>query len=159
MSFFSQDGCDLMRPWEANKYLGILDIEGVESSANSTSLESLPNTAISSESLLLVAGPTSVEEEPELDEDVLILEEALTHDVAFGSPNIDHDPTIPLTSHPDTPALVSGPGINPDDYLLVHGKYIHKETICRRVLNKHFIAKSLNRQEQVYSIGFTKVNH
>jgi hypothetical protein len=136
-----------MRPWGANKYLGISDVEGVELSTNSTSLESLPNTAVSSELLLLVAGPTSIEEEPELDEDVLTLEEALTHDVAFGSPNIDHDPTIPSTSHPDTPALISGPGINPDDYLLVHGKYIHKETICRQVLNKHFIVKSLNRQE------------
>ncbi|KAG1796728.1 uncharacterized protein HD556DRAFT_1441420 [Suillus plorans] len=147
--FFSQDGCDLMRPWGANKYLGISDVEGVELSTNSTSF---PNTAVSSESLLLVAGPTSVEEEPELDKDVLTLEEALTHDVAFGSPNIDHDPTIPSTSHPDTPALVSGPGINPDDYLLVYGKYIYKETICRWLLNKHFIAKSLNRQERVYSI-------
>ncbi|KAG1863130.1 hypothetical protein F4604DRAFT_2030060 [Suillus subluteus] len=151
--FFLQDGCDLMRPWGENKYLGItsdIDGHGIESSVNSAS--GLP---ILSESIL-VAGPTSVEEETELDEDVLTLEEALTHDVAFGSPNIDH--TIPSTSHPDTPVLVSGPGINPDDYLLVHGKYIHKETICRRVLNKYFIAKSLNRQERVYSTGFTKVN-
>ncbi|KAG2127740.1 hypothetical protein BD769DRAFT_1387674 [Suillus cothurnatus] len=147
------DGCDLMRPWGANKYLGISDVEGVELSTNSTSLESLPNTAVSSELLLLVAGPTSIEEEPELDEDVLTLEEALTHDVAFGSPNIDHDPTIPSTSHPDTPALISGPGINPDDYLLVHGKYIHKETICRQVLNKHFIVKSLNRQELIIDMS------
>lgn len=98
-----------MRPWGANKYLGISDIEGVESCMNPTSL---PDNAVSSD---LVAGPTSVEEDPELDEDVLTLEEALTHNVAFGSPNIDHTHhTIPSTSHPDTPALVSGPGINPD---------------------------------------------
>ncbi|KAG1730825.1 uncharacterized protein EDB91DRAFT_1019981, partial [Suillus paluster] len=151
--FFFQDGCDLMHPWGENKYLGItsdIDGHGVESSVNSAS-----NCPILSKSMLVV-GPTSIEEEPELDEDALTLEEALTHDVAFGSPNVDH--TTPSTLHPDTPALISGPGINPDNYLLVHGKYIHKETICRWVLNKYFIAKSLDRQERVDSVGFTKVN-
>ncbi|KAG2053524.1 hypothetical protein BDR06DRAFT_972303 [Suillus hirtellus] len=100
----------LCSPGGTNKYLGILDVEGIELSTNSTFL---PNTAVSS--------PTSIEEEPKLDKDVLTLEEAFTHDVAFGSLNIDHDPTIPSTLHPDTLAFISGPGINSNNYLLVHG--------------------------------------
>ncbi|KAG2340488.1 hypothetical protein BDR05DRAFT_1002487 [Suillus weaverae] len=98
--------------------------------------------------------PPTVDEEPELAEDTLTLEEALIHGVPSGNPNM-----IPIPSSPSAaPALASGPGINADDFLLINGKYIHKETICRHVLNKYFIAKSLNYQEQVYSTGFMKVN-
>ncbi|KAG2123869.1 hypothetical protein DEU56DRAFT_759898 [Suillus clintonianus] len=104
---------------------------------------------------VMLIGPISVEKEPELDEDVLTLEEALTHGVAFGSSNIDL--TIPSTSCPDTPALVSSPGINPDDYLLIYRKYIHKEMICQWVLNKYFIVKSLNRQEFIISNVFLTI--
>jgi hypothetical protein len=118
----------------------MLDVEDVEPSTNSA--------------IPLVTATAN--DDSGLDEDVLSLEEALTHDLASGNPNINT--TIPSASDSNTPTLVIGPGINPDDFLLVDGKYIHKETICRRVLNKFFIAKSLNRQERVYSTGFTKVN-
>ncbi|KAG2338518.1 hypothetical protein BDR05DRAFT_951816, partial [Suillus weaverae] len=134
-------GCDLMRPWGANKYLGVmLDVEDVESSTNSA----------------IPLATATADDESELDEDILSLEEALTHDLASGNPNINT--TILSVSDSNTPTLIIGPGINPDGFLLVDGKYIHKETICRRVLNKFFITKSLNRQERVYSTDFTKVN-
>ncbi|KIK31976.1 hypothetical protein CY34DRAFT_19394 [Suillus luteus UH-Slu-Lm8-n1] len=132
---------DLMRPWGANKYLGVmLDVEDVEPSTNSA--------------IPLVTATTN--DDSELDEDILSLKEALTHDLASGNPNTNT--TIPSASDSNTPTLIIGPGINPDDFLLVDGKCIHKETICRRVLNKFCIAKSLNWQERVYSTGFTKVN-
>ncbi|KAG1763515.1 hypothetical protein EV702DRAFT_1220308 [Suillus placidus] len=106
-------GCDLMRPWGANKYLGVmLDVEDVESSTNSA----------------IPLATATANDESELDEDILSLEEALTHDLASGNPNINT--TIPSVSDSNTPTLVIGPGINPDGFLLVDGKYIHKETIC-----------------------------
>jgi hypothetical protein len=139
--FFFQHGYDLMSPWGANKYLGVmLDVEDVEPSTNSV--------------IPLVTATTN--DDSELDEDILSLEEALTHDLASESPNINT--TTPLASDSNTLTLVIGPDINPDDFLLVDGMYIHKETICQRMLNKFFIVKSLNRQEWVYSTGFTKVN-
>jgi hypothetical protein len=107
--FFSEPGCDLMCPWGANKYLGVaLDVE-------------LMSTAEPAGVL-----PPTVNEELELEEDTLTLEEALMHGVPSGNPNI-----IPIPSSPCTaPALASRPEINADNFLLVNGKYIHKETIC-----------------------------
>ncbi|KAG0692593.1 hypothetical protein DFH29DRAFT_882269 [Suillus ampliporus] len=140
------DGCDLMRPWGANKYLGVTtDIEVVDLSVVHAPMA--PNTAF--------AAPTpTTDEEPPLEDDVLTLKEALTHNLPSGNPSIDVSPS----DASNAPSLTSGPGINPDDFLLVRGKYIHKETICCCVLNKDFVAKSLNRQERVYSTSFTKVN-
>jgi hypothetical protein len=53
--------------------------------------------------------------------------------------------------------LPQGPGIRPDDYLLFKGRWIHKQTVCRLVINKDFISKSHNRLERVRG-GYTKVN-
>lgn len=54
----------------------------------------------------------------------------------------------------DPSALPLGPGIVPDDWLLCNGRHIHKQSICRLVINADFIHKSKNRPERVR--GFTK---
>jgi len=51
---------------------------------------------------------------------------------------------------------LQGQGIHADDYLLYKGRWIHKQTICRLVINKDFESKSFNQLECVH--GYTKVN-
>ncbi|KAJ6584060.1 hypothetical protein DFH09DRAFT_1028949 [Mycena vulgaris] len=41
--------------------------------------------------------------------------------------------------------LPSGPGITPEDYLSVDGKWVHKQQICRLVISKDFEPKSIVR--------------
>lgn len=133
--FFSQAGCNLMCPWGGNKYLGVSSTTDVQEVGLRVEEASMPFSV----------------EEVTLEDNVLSLEEALMHDLTSGNPTVDVSP------HSNAPSLASGPGINPKDFLLVNGKYVHKETICHRVvLNKDFIPKSLNRQERVCSTGFTK---
>lgn len=151
---FSLPGYDLMRPWGSNKYMGVTS--DVESTSNVLQLHT---SALPSSSSVI-----SSEEDIQLEEDVLTLEEALIHQLPSGVAHIDSGSCIDLESSlsgmssQQVPLLVTESGIHPDDYLLVDRKYIHKETICRRILNKYFIPKSLNHQERVYSVGFTKVN-
>ncbi|KAG1821706.1 uncharacterized protein BJ212DRAFT_1477557 [Suillus subaureus] len=140
-----------MRPWGSNKYMGVTsDVEITD-----TSNISQPHaSALPSSSSVI-----SSEEDIQLEDDVLTLEEALTHELPLGVAHIDSGSCINLEGAlQQVPPLVTNSGIHPNNYLLVDGKYIHKETICQRVLNKYFIPKSLNHQERVYSVGFTKVN-
>ena len=52
--------------------------------------------------------------------------------------------------------LPTGPGIQPNDFLLMEGKYIHKASFCWIFFNSSFKAKSLNRLCHVR--GFTSIN-
>lgn len=52
--------------------------------------------------------------------------------------------------------LPTGPGVIPDDWLFCNGKHVHKQSICRIVINLDFIHKSRNRPERVR--GFIKPN-
>ncbi|KAJ7502218.1 hypothetical protein B0H11DRAFT_1989903, partial [Mycena galericulata] len=52
--------------------------------------------------------------------------------------------------------LPSGPGITPEDYLCVDGKWVHKQRICRLVISKDFEPKSIVRLLRVR--GYTNVN-
>jgi hypothetical protein len=64
---------------------------------------------------------------------------------------------MPDQRHPATvPSALQGPRIHANDYLLYKGRWIHKQTICRLVINRDFISKSSNRLERVR--GYTKVN-
>ncbi|KAJ7442126.1 hypothetical protein FB451DRAFT_1105911 [Mycena latifolia] len=58
----------------------------------------------------------------------------------------------------EVPELVlpSGPGVDPNDYVNVEGKWVHKQRICRVVISKDFEAKSMERLKRVR--GHTKVN-
>jgi hypothetical protein len=53
-------------------------------------------------------------------------------------------------------ALPSGRGADPNDYLNVEGKWVHKQRICRVVINAEFELKSTERLKRV--CGHTKVN-
>ncbi|KAF7376995.1 hypothetical protein MSAN_00117400 [Mycena sanguinolenta] len=53
-------------------------------------------------------------------------------------------------------ALPSGRGVDPNDYLNVEGKWVHKQRICRVVINADFEPKSTERLKRVR--GHTKVN-
>ncbi|KAJ7939928.1 hypothetical protein B0H13DRAFT_2299977 [Mycena leptocephala] len=53
-------------------------------------------------------------------------------------------------------ALPSGPGVDPNDYLNVDGKWVHKQRICRVVISADFEPKSTERLKRVR--GHTKVN-
>jgi hypothetical protein len=52
--------------------------------------------------------------------------------------------------------LPSGPGITPTDYLSVNGKWVHKQRICRLVINKDFEPNSIVRLLRVR--GHANVN-
>ncbi|KAK7007144.1 hypothetical protein R3P38DRAFT_3403891 [Favolaschia claudopus] len=58
----------------------------------------------------------------------------------------------------EVPELVlpAGRGIDPNDYISVEGKWVHKQRICRVVLNADFEPKSTERLKRVR--GHTKVN-
>ncbi|KAJ7934278.1 hypothetical protein B0H13DRAFT_1700536 [Mycena leptocephala] len=53
-------------------------------------------------------------------------------------------------------ALPTGRGVDPNDYLSVEGKWVHKQRICRVVINADFEPKSTERLKRVR--GHTKVN-
>ncbi|KAJ7645018.1 hypothetical protein B0H17DRAFT_1186981 [Mycena rosella] len=53
-------------------------------------------------------------------------------------------------------ALPTGRGVDPNDYLNVEGKWVHKQRICRVVINADFEPKSTERLKRVR--GHTKVN-
>ncbi|KAJ7019088.1 hypothetical protein C8F04DRAFT_1276674 [Mycena alexandri] len=52
--------------------------------------------------------------------------------------------------------LPTGPGITPNDYLNVNGKWVHKQRICRLVISKDFEPKSIVRLLRVR--GHTNIN-
>ncbi|KAJ7838286.1 hypothetical protein B0H14DRAFT_2588687 [Mycena olivaceomarginata] len=53
-------------------------------------------------------------------------------------------------------ALPVGCGVDPNNYLNVEGKWVHKQRICRVVINTDFELKSTERLKRVR--GYTKVN-
>ncbi|KAG0695896.1 hypothetical protein DFH29DRAFT_879719 [Suillus ampliporus] len=83
---------------------------------------------------------------------MLTFQEALIDESPTDAPS-----TQPSIADPSAPALPQGPGIRPNDYLLYNARWIHKQTICRLIINKDFVSKSLNRLERVRT-GYTKVN-
>lgn len=62
-----------------------------------------------------------------------------------------------LPQNSSVPPLPHGPRICAEDYVLFNDCWVHKQTVCRLVINKDFVSKSLNRLERVRK-GFTKVN-
>jgi hypothetical protein len=77
------------------------------------------------------------------------------------------DPNIPISfeevlqseeSEPAVLKLEPRTGVRPNDYLRdKDGKFIHKASICRLVLNKDFVAKSKNRGERAMGLAIKKV--
>ncbi|KAG1751967.1 hypothetical protein EDD22DRAFT_850668 [Suillus occidentalis] len=156
---FCDPGTDILRPLGMNKYFGIAEEDPDDSSCVPNPLPapvSMPSQVLEtmmpdSEAGEIQVADMSTEDDDE--EPMLTFEEALTTECVSDVPGtpFHHFPT-----DPSIPALVQGPGIRADDYLLYKDRWIHKQTICRLVINKEFISKSFNRLERVR--GYTKVN-
>jgi hypothetical protein len=160
---FNNPSIDMLRPFGQNKYLGI------------TSGEELPDASLVPElplpiplvpALQRLETVLAVEEGREMaehgeslegdDEELMLtFQEALIDESTADAPST---PSQLLPADPLAPVLPQGPGIRPQDYLLYNGCWIHKQTICRLVINKDFVSKSLNRLERVRA-GYTKVNN
>ncbi|RDB26720.1 hypothetical protein Hypma_005418 [Hypsizygus marmoreus] len=124
---FAQPGVDLLRPFGQNRY------PGVEGDPD-RSLAMPPSDA----------AITSVVDETGEAPETLSAEEA--DDLTFEEV-LDDIPELELPS---------GPGVDPSDYLDVEGKWVHKQSICRLVINRFFEPKSHSRLLRVRT--FTRVN-
>ncbi|KAG1776829.1 hypothetical protein EV702DRAFT_1227616 [Suillus placidus] len=170
---FKSGEIDMLRPFGENQYLGINTDDNLEDAslvptpppppppptpppppppppppAVFPSLQPL-------ETSLDAEGQSGEAEGHEDDKLMLTFEEQLIDESSVGSPMaVTHSHVI---QDPSAPALPEGPGIRPNDYLLFKGRWIHKQTVCRLVINKDFVSKSLNRLEHVRS-GYTKVH-
>ncbi|KAG1718200.1 hypothetical protein EDD22DRAFT_855598 [Suillus occidentalis] len=156
---FRDPGTDILRPLGMNKYFGIAEEDPDNSSCVPNPLPapvSMPSQVLEtmmpdSEAGEIQVADMSTEDDDE--EPMLTFEEALTTECVSDVPGT---PSHHFPTDPSIPALVQGPGIRADDYLLYKDRWIHKQTICRLVINKEFISKSFNRLERVR--GYTKVN-
>ncbi|KAG1782210.1 hypothetical protein EV702DRAFT_1240022 [Suillus placidus] len=157
---FCDRGMDMLRPLGMNKYFGIAEEDPEDSSCV---LNPLPNVPVSIPSQVLettipdseageIQGVYMGTEEDD-EEPMLTFEEALAAECLSDEPCTSSHPFL---ADPSIPALIQGPGIRTDDYLLYKDCWIHKQTICRLVINKDFISKSFNRLECIH--GYTKVN-
>lgn len=165
--FTPTSGIDMLRPFGHNKYLGISNTD--DELGDPSQVPRLPPpipTSPTAQFLETVLGEDDAESadpgelgelQGEIDdeESMLTFQEALIDDSPTDAPPAQSNQ--PLALDPLSPPLPQGPGISPDDYLLYNRRWIHKQTVCRLVINKDFISKSLNRLERVRA-GYTKVN-
>jgi hypothetical protein len=150
---------DMLCPFGQGKYFGISTDEFPDTSLVPDIPPHVPVTPPSEclETLLTdrengVAAGCVVEECAELHGDDENEEAALTFQEAL----IAESPADAPSSQPPNqlppqgllaPVLPLGPGIRPDDYVLYNDRWVHKQTLCRLVINKDFVSKSLNRLE------------
>lgn len=162
---FNSGDIDMLHPFGENRYLGINTDDNLEDAscvptppppppppppvpAVFPSLQPL-GTSLDAE------GQPGEAEGHEDDELMLTFEERLIDESSVSSASaVTHSHVI---RDPSAPALPEGPGIRPDDYLLFKDRWIHKQMVCRLVINKDFVSKSLNHLERVRS-GYTKVH-
>ncbi|KAG0701488.1 hypothetical protein DFH29DRAFT_777462, partial [Suillus ampliporus] len=149
---FDNPHVDMLHPFRQNKYFGITMEEEIEDPSNVPELpppvaSSPPSqcleTILSNENgdMLQLDESNGREEEDEI---MLTFQEVLINKSPADAPSNSEPPPADALS----PSLLHGPGIRPDDYVLYDGRWIHKQTICRLVINKDFISKSLNRLER-----------
>ncbi|KAJ7154444.1 hypothetical protein C8R43DRAFT_885149 [Mycena crocata] len=156
----SEADLDFLRPFGDGTYPGISDDvdRSLPSRTKATDATPVTNDATTdapavgsssipppaSSSVPLTASPSA---EPEIEFDPDSFEDLLPDSTV---------PTITLEdvlqseeSEPAVLKLEPRPGVRPEDYLLDSaGKFVHKASICRLILNKNFIAKSRNRTER-----------
>jgi hypothetical protein len=139
---------DFLRPHGDGIYPGIA--EGVDRSlpaAATTTIpaSSAPSTDItsSSETDLHATDPESIDDlMPDPNIPIISFEEVLQSE--------ESEPAV-LKVEPRT-------GVRPNNYLRDEdGKFIHKASICRLVLNKDFVAKSKNRGERAMGLAIKNV--
>ncbi|KAF7372096.1 hypothetical protein MVEN_00068200 [Mycena venus] len=130
-TLFLDPDVDMLRPFRGEKY------PGVESDDDRSMIITVTTTTTTT------TAPPSPEPEPTDSEDEdegdgMSFEESIPADVA---PELE------------PPA---GPGITPEDYLHVNGKWFHKQRICRLIISKDFEPKSTVRLLRVP--GYRNVN-
>lgn len=163
--FTATSGIDMLRPFGQNKYLGISSTDD-ELDNPSQVPRPPPPIAMSPTSQCLLetvlsedgvegAGHRELQGENDDEEIMLTFQEALIDDSPTDAPPAQSNQPHTLDSL--SPPLPQGPGICPNNYLLYSGHWIHKQTVCRLVINKDFISKLLNQLERVHA-GYTKVN-
>ncbi|KAI5980753.1 hypothetical protein EDD15DRAFT_2381342 [Pisolithus albus] len=92
---------------------------------------------------LRIIGATEEDEEP-----LLSFEDQLENEMESGlvegfmGPSSSTDSETNVAHHPSHPSPPSGKGVRPLDYLFYKGKWVHKASVCRLLLNKDFSAKS-----------------
>ncbi|KIK44260.1 hypothetical protein CY34DRAFT_23175 [Suillus luteus UH-Slu-Lm8-n1] len=151
-TLFSDPAVDMLRPFGMNKYLGISDADEDPEDA------SVPPNPVAPQILDVPSLPLPYPDITHTDVDdesaELTFEEAL---IAQADADIPSTPLHQVQPDPSAPPLPGGPGVRPEDYVLFKNRWIHKQTVCRLVINKDFISKSCNRLERVRA-GYTKVN-
>jgi hypothetical protein len=156
---FHDPGSDMLHPLGLNKYFGILE-DNSEDCSQVPNPPTVPSVASTTHILEMVLPDNNNNQETPEDTNInaedfmLTFEEALVAE-SLSDAHITHSPPLPIDQ--SAPPLPEGPGIHPDNYLLFKSRWIHKQTICRLVINKNFVLKSLNRLKHVRT-GYTKVN-
>ncbi|KAG2136157.1 hypothetical protein BD769DRAFT_1385292 [Suillus cothurnatus] len=156
---FNVPGVDMLHPFGQNRYLGITIDDDLEDISEVPNIP--PPIAITPPSQYLET--VLVEEDhdhadhavadlgvlaggDDNEEMILTFQESLI-DESFTDVPAPSSSSQHISYNPLTPALPQGPGICPGDYLLYKGRWIHKQMICRLMINKDFISKSLNQLE------------
>ncbi|KAG9309942.1 hypothetical protein JVU11DRAFT_9974 [Chiua virens] len=147
---FSNPNVDMLRVFGAGLYPGITEDEDEDTSIQVTFTP--PESASVKGSVPGVATNENLEiadENPILD-----LEEQL-ESLTINDSTSESTCSIVQNLEPSMPPLPTGPGIRPNDFLAVEGKYVHKASFCRIYFNSSFKGKSHDRLRRVR--GFTSV--
>jgi hypothetical protein len=146
---FRDPGTDMLCPLGMNKHFGIADEEREDFSQVPKTLPTAPIPLLPSQVLETVLPWLPADESNEIqglgideddgDELMLTFEEMLVTE--SGSDSLQ---SLVLSTDASAPMPLQGQGIHADDYLLYKGRWIHKQTICRLVINKDFESKSFN---------------
>jgi len=155
---FSDPSVDMLRVFGAGVYPGITEGEDEEdTSIQVTSAPTEPSNVETTSIPSITTNENSEEiaaQEEHTDENlVLDLEEQL-ESLTINDSTLES--TCSVVQEPSVPPLPTGPGIRPNDFLLVDGKYIHKASFCQIFFNSSFKAKSLDRLRRVR--GFMSIN-
>ncbi|KAJ7443372.1 hypothetical protein FB451DRAFT_1149702 [Mycena latifolia] len=135
--YFSTGHIDTLRPFGVDKD-GNSKYPGVDTRPDRSlppKATSAPTPSADAETQAPIQEPEDPEEEDE--GDGITFEESLAD-------------TVPELELP------SGPGIVPEDYILVEGKWVHKQRVCRLIISKDFEPKSTVRLLRVR--GYRNVN-
>ncbi|KAH9944798.1 hypothetical protein B0H21DRAFT_892357 [Amylocystis lapponica] len=163
-TIFSDRDFDFLRPFGQGKYPGIesdhdrsMDFDkiiGRETASGSdphSESAAIPTTGVPSSTsdspVEHTQAPNSVSSGAS-DSDSLPHDHLVTLEEAFSNPSSTE---VELTG-----TVPSGPGIDPADYIQYKGRWIHKQSVCRIVINSGYAHKLVNRLHRV--CGFTKVN-
>ncbi|KAG1842416.1 hypothetical protein F4604DRAFT_1938847 [Suillus subluteus] len=155
---FYSSAVDMMRPFGQNRYFGVCtDKEHMDPSQIPPPPPPIVILPAVQHLETTLGNETDGELQAECNDDeelMLTFQEALIDESPCDAPSVAPSNQLLTSSTPDLP---HGSSVRPDDYLMYSGRWIHKQTVCRLVINKDFVSKSLNRLERVRE-GYTKVN-